>query len=375
MKMILTHKKQLKTAGDVSRFIRYCYGRDGTRPIVPVEGYMPGLPAGAPAPDGEALLSSHHGGKASKARSIAFSTQYFSTQEEALAHAPALPRVCSAYRTHWAPQSNAISIVHLTEGKKQWAGMWRLDAHLIICNSDGRRGLQWDRHQCQAMQDFAWLPAIEAPSAIVSGKGAGITRRTQKIPYPNAKNLIAYDIGQLTDEQIETNISHGLYGAARRAKDGRVISIEASGKRVNIARARELVRVKDGTGPCEGILRAGGAEASSNSEGSVSPGLLRNPAIPILEGRTGNYLGHGGERGAEGAACAVAVYGRRRRLSGRGPGQPERQTGFTELCPAMRRSAAASLARQSPTGAILKLVGNRITTPAEVLESIEIFRL
>ena len=38
MKLILTHKKQLRTAGDVSRFVRYCYGKTGERPVVPVEG-------------------------------------------------------------------------------------------------------------------------------------------------------------------------------------------------------------------------------------------------------------------------------------------------------------------------------------------------
>lgn len=375
MKLILTHKKQLKTAGDVSRFLRYCYGKDGTRPVAPVEGYAPGLPAGAPALDCEALLSGHHGGKASKARSIAFSTQYFSTREEALAHAKALPRVCSAYRTHWAPLSNAISIVHLSEGRKQWAGMWRLDAHLIICNSDGRRGLQWNREQCKQMQDFAWLPAIEAPSAIISGKGAGVTSRTQKIPYPKAQNLIAYDIGKLTNEQIEEGLSNGLYGAARRRKDGSIISLEASGKRINLARARELVRVRDCTGSGQEILRAGGPETSPDTCGVAGPGLLRDSAIPILEGRTGHHLGNGGERGTKGSACAVTVFGRRRRLSSRGSVQPERPFGFTILCPAMQRGPATAMAGQGTPGAILRQAGSRITTAAEVLESIEIINL
>ncbi len=184
MKLILTHKKQLKQKGDVTKFLAYCFGKSLSRPIVPVEGFFPGLPTGEPKVDVQSLLCRHHDGKASKARSIAFSSDYFSSQEAAANHAPAFPRVMSAFRQKWAPQSNAISIVHLTPGVGQWAGYWRLDGHLIVSNSDGKAGLQWNRKQCQEMQDFGWLPrSLAGEYRIESGKGKGVTKRTATLPY------------------------------------------------------------------------------------------------------------------------------------------------------------------------------------------------
>jgi hypothetical protein len=71
VKLILTHKKQLKRISDVSRFLAYCYGKKMERPVVPVEGYFPGLPVGDAKQDAQSLLCDHHGGKAGMARSIA----------------------------------------------------------------------------------------------------------------------------------------------------------------------------------------------------------------------------------------------------------------------------------------------------------------
>jgi len=369
MKLILTHKKQLQSAGDVARFIRYCYGVDAKRPVVPVEGYLPGLPTGAPALDAEALLTFHHGGKASKARSIAFSSEYFPTRETALLHAPAMPKVASAFRTVWAPDSNALSIVHLTEGRKQWSGMWRLDCHLIPGNSDGTKGLQWTREQCSAMQDLNWLPhALKEQFSISPGKGAGVARRTQQIPYPHAKELISYEIGKLTDIQIETCLSSGLYGAARRAKDGRIISLESGGRRVNIARARELNRVRDGVGNGTHLLSCGGAGQSDDVPGLANSGHCQEATVPLVEKGVDHNMGHGSQRMR---ACADHLRDRRRRLSAQRATGLEREIGFTCLGHSIRGGPGTALAGHGSAGALVKSASAYITQAARILETIE----
>src|ERR1700733_12884947 len=79
-------------------------------------------------------------------------SQYSSSCEEAIALAPAM--AASAFRLVWAPDSNGLSVVHLTKGERLYAVMWRLDCHLVLCNSDGCRGIQLSRQQCIQMQEM-----------------------------------------------------------------------------------------------------------------------------------------------------------------------------------------------------------------------------
>jgi hypothetical protein len=352
MKLIVTHKKQLIRASDVSRFIAYCYGPKGSRPLLPVEGYMPGLPTGDPTLDAESLLSQHHGGKAAKGRSIVISSDYFHNRETAVTHAAAMTKSASAFRMAWAPQTNALSVVHLTQGEKKHAGMWRLDCHLILANTDGQRGIQWTRQQCSQMQDMAWIPeAVTQQFNITSGKGTGV-RRTEKIPYPKSENLVAYEIGTLNNHQIENGISCGHYGAARRAKDGRIISIETQGKRINIARARHLVAVRDGATRDQGLLFTRGA-SNLPARGSIDPGINQIAPISLPTEGTNNDLGGGVEARARPSACADHIRQRRRRLSGGDPIKHSRETGLLGLGTTVRRSSATTLAAKSPARAIL----------------------
>jgi hypothetical protein len=377
MKLIVTHKKHLIRSSDVSRFIAYIYGPKSDRPVLPVEGHVPGLPTGDPILDTASLLAHHHWGKAAKARSVVLSSEYFRDRKSALAHAPAMAKSASAFRMAWAPQSSAVSVVHLTKGDEQYAGMWRLDAHLVLANSDGQKGLQWTRAQCSEMQDLNWIPvSVKNQFAITPGKGTGV-RRTEKLPYPKAQNLIAYEIGILSDHQIASGISCGAYGAPRRAKGGRVISIETEGRRINIARARHLVAVRDGAEGGRRSLHPRGVEKPESTRGSARSGLTTETPVPLSTKRIDLNLGGRSEGRESGSACSHFLRQRRRRISSHCSTQPEGTLGIFGIGDSVGRSAPAPLAPQRQARAVLshgKAVVGLLRKVLGEMESIQILR-
>jgi len=362
---------------DVRRFVAYIYGPKGNRPVLPVEGYLPGLPTGDPDLDTASLLSQHHGGKAGKGRSVVFSSEYFRDRETAIAHAPAMVKAASAFRLAWAPNSNGLSVVHLTEGRDQYAGMWRLDAHLLLANSDGVRGLQWTRKQCSEMQELNWIPqSVQKKFQITPGKGTGV-RRTEKLPYPKAQNLICYEIGTLTDRQIATGISCGAYGAPRRTKNGRIISIEAEGCRINIARARHLVAVRDGASGCHRSLHSGGSSKRPDTQWNARTRLDPEAPIPLLTKRFDFDLGGRGKGGDSRSTCRHLLRQRRRRVSGHRSAQFEGPLGILALGNSVGRGTTASLATDGKTRAVLsrvKAAANQINKVLGDVESIQLLR-
>jgi hypothetical protein len=377
MKLIVTHKKHLIRSSDVTRFIAYIYGPKRDRPVLPVEGHVPGLPTGDPVLDTTSLLAQHHCGKAAKARSIVLSSEYLPDREAALANAPAMAKSASAFRMAWAPQSSAVSVVHLTKGEEQYAGMWRLDAHLVLANSDGQKGLQWTRTQCSEMQDLNWIPvSVRDQFVITPGKGTGV-RRTEKLPYPKAQNLIAYEIGILSDHQIASGISCGVYGAPRRAKGGRVISIEAEGRRINISRARHLVAVRDGAEGGRRSVHPGGAAKREPTRGSARAGLTPKAAVPLPKKGIDFDLGGRGEgRGSE-SACSHFLRQRLRRVSSHRSVQPEGTLGTFGIGDPVGRSASAPLATHRQARAVVshgKAVVGLLSKVLGEMESIQILR-
>jgi hypothetical protein len=239
MKIIFTHKSNLKTNSDVRRMIKYVYGRDGSKVIGIVVGrQFPGLPTGDIAIDAQSLIAGHAGGRAALARNIVLSGSFVPTKQEAITHLPAVGKTLDAYIAKWLPASAALAVVHVSEGKGRYKGQWRLDAHLLAVNWDKRtdKSLQFSREQMQSMQAVEGYipPGLD----IQSGRGAGELRRPRgPLIYPYSRKIDALEVGQMSDKQLEEHIAKYKL-ETRRRKDGTIISVTTTtGRKVNLAKS------------------------------------------------------------------------------------------------------------------------------------------
>jgi len=115
-------------------------------------------------------------------------------------------------------------------------------AHLIFPNSDGRRTIPLPQKVLQELQDFGWT------TALVSGRGKG--ERKALPVYPKARSLRVRDLanqlldksGQFVPEQLEVLLKAGVFTAARRRKNGTLISFEVNQQRVRVATLEGFVR-------------------------------------------------------------------------------------------------------------------------------------
>jgi hypothetical protein len=228
--------------------LRYVYGPDGTKVVgLAVGDQFAGLPSGDVSLDAQSLTAAHPGGRAALCRTIVMSGSFLPTQEEALAHLPSVGKVLTSFMKKWLPDSSALAVVHVSQGKGLYVGQWRLDAHVLATNWDKRTGkaLQFNRKQMQSMQ------AVEgyAPAGldIQSGRGAGAQVRPRgPLIYPYSKGIEAVEVGRISDQMLEEHIAtHDLQ--TRRRKDGTIISITTNtGRKINIARARAVAQHLDG---------------------------------------------------------------------------------------------------------------------------------
>jgi hypothetical protein len=243
MKIIFTHKTNLKSSSDVRRMIGYVYGPRGTKVIGLIVGkQFPGLPTGDVTLDAQSLTAGHPGGRAALCRNIVLSGSFLPTREEALAHLPDVGKTLNAFIDRWLPNSAALGVVHISQGKGRFKGQWRLDAHLLAVNWDKgtNKALQFSLDQMKDMQSVeSYLP----PGLdIQTGRGTGEQVRPKgPLIYPYSRQIDSLEIGKMSDQQLEEHITTNQL-QTRRRKNGTIISITTSnGRKINIGKARALV--------------------------------------------------------------------------------------------------------------------------------------
>ena len=99
--------------------------------------------------------------------------------------------------------------------------------HLVICNSDSEKTLNFSPKVLQKMQDVnLWSSGL-----LESGKQGAIL----------SKLTIAKKIGEMSNEQIREQIENGNIQIGRRNRKGEITSIFAGGKRVRLATVQRVI--------------------------------------------------------------------------------------------------------------------------------------
>ena len=112
--------------------------------------------------------------------------------------------------------------------------------HLVICNSDGERGLNLSPAVLSKMQDVhEWSGGI-----LESGKNSSGSIL--------AKLTDAQHLNSLTPHEIELAIRSGNLGVGRRSKAGIVTSVVFNGRRIRLATAQRVAAVATGQHPIPG---------------------------------------------------------------------------------------------------------------------------
>ncbi len=201
--------------------------------------------------DIESLISRHHGrGKRVKHVVISCQDSEGEARAEALA---ALPGLANDWIKSYAPTSDYIYLVHQD---RQHPHM-----HVLLCNSDGKKCLDWSPQQLRRMQDFKWT--VRA----TSGRGSGKHHEPGRGVYPLARNLRATELLKLTKEQINERIKSGSITVGRRNSSGVITSVIIDGRRIRLSTLERL--------------RGGGAKEKAEERQEQSTGTVLLPGRPV----------------------------------------------------------------------------------------------
>jgi len=204
-----------KNVAKPGQLVKYIY-RDGA--LYCCGGQLPGGVTGNAKQDYESLILGHHG-SGRLLRSLIVSLDCPSTDESVKMHSAALGQCCADFCKRFAPDSHYLYGVH-RQGKK-------IHAHLLVCNSDGEKCLEWGRDVLREMQGFGWTVEFE------TGRGKGKNQVVGKTCYPG-KNTVAAKLAGMAVEELKSLLDVGDLVVTRKRKDGSPVSLTFEGRKLRV---------------------------------------------------------------------------------------------------------------------------------------------
>jgi hypothetical protein len=223
MRAIVAIKASPRLAANL---INHCYtfaARAGnevpcTDRVFSLSGNVEGILLREAAIDSFTLLSGHHG-KGRPVRHVVISMEDCADPFLRTASFRRLIKMARQFVRKFARGARYIAIVH--------ADRLHPHVHLIVCNSDGRRTLNWTPATLREMQSMLWT------SLATSGRGTGKNKAVAV--YPLARQLDAKTISTLTPEQINDLITAKQLSIGRVNRAGDLTSVVFNGRRVRLS--------------------------------------------------------------------------------------------------------------------------------------------
>lgn len=198
--------------------------------VAVISGRVKGRLLRKAAVDAKTLVARHHGGRSAKVKHVVISSEDIKEPEKRKEAMRAVTKIADDFLKRFAPKSDAILCVHRDR--------LHVHGHLVICNSDGKRALNWRKNDLREMQGFGWVnPKTKEQFNIESGRGKGRNPpEFSNAPYPLARGLLAKELAGLERRELYARIESGKeIQVARRNKRGEVTSVTYRGRTIRLA--------------------------------------------------------------------------------------------------------------------------------------------
>lgn len=262
MKFIVKIKPSPKR---VEKLLRHVYGQGRSTPevaskdrVAVISGRIQGVLLRKPAVDAKTLVARHHGGRSAKVKHVVISSEDIKEPEKRKEAMRAVTKIADDFLKVYAPKSDAVLCVHRDR--------LHVHGHLVICNSDGKRALNWRKNDLREMQGFGWVsPKTKEQFNVESGRGKGRNPpEFSNAPYPLARGLLAKELAGLERRELYARIKSGKeIKAARRNKRGEVTSVTYRGRTIRLATIEGLRG--------RGLDLPGGVKPQEGSDSRVHP--------------------------------------------------------------------------------------------------------
>jgi hypothetical protein len=170
MKIIVHIKDSTRSA---RKTLAHCYGQGRSikevacedRVVEIINGLEVGTPERDPAVDAEKLLVHHHAlGKAREVKHVVLSVEDLEDEVERREAAQGLAQAAREYAEKYAPGCQYIAVIHQDRE--------HVHAHLVVCNSNGKRCIKWSPGHCREMQQITPWCSVKI---FTPGKKQGLT--------------------------------------------------------------------------------------------------------------------------------------------------------------------------------------------------------
>ena len=142
--------------------VRYTYRREALHSL---SGSVPGCITGIPEEDSISVICRHHPSPP-KVKHVVFSCDKSSPRDRAFS---ALAAVGPHFVDFFAPGADFLLPLHRDKAHPH--------GHLVLCNSDGFRAIEWKIKDTHLMQELVWIPErIRRDFDLEPGKNNGIGR-------------------------------------------------------------------------------------------------------------------------------------------------------------------------------------------------------
>jgi hypothetical protein len=229
MKIIVHIKDSSRSA---RKTLAHCYGQGRSikevecqdRVVRLINGLEVGTPERNPAADAEKLLIHHHAlEKAREVKHVVLSVEnlkFVHSREKAV---EGLAQAAQDYAAKYAPGCQYLAVIHQDRE--------HVHAHLVICNSNGKRCIKWSPSHCREMQQITPWCSVKMftpgkKQGLTCGELSSLSRRLEKTELAKLVKLSPKQIYDQFKDDPKT----------RWTEDGkRMISIEMNGKRIRIS--------------------------------------------------------------------------------------------------------------------------------------------